>query len=154
MDEPTSYFRYTEVLVGEGYTDVCGEYVRTGSHVKLQLQEFRVIKRTPCGVRIDDYSPGGRFISRDWNKQWASPTVEGARQSFIARKKRQVRILEAQLAKAKEAQGLAMFGHCPTEVGWLVPLPAWARGTDPSAQGVRDAARDFEHRCLQDYVSG
>lgn len=153
MDTPekvTSYFRYEEVLIGDGYTDVSGEYVSTGSHVRLQLREFQVLKHTPKGVRIDDYetratatgSVRGRFISRDWNKQWASPTVEGARLSFIARKKRQARILEAQLRQAQEAMRLAEEGFkssgdlhlrvrelLPTEVGWLVPRPAWARGS-------------------------
>jgi len=153
-DAPTSYFRYDEVLIGEGYTDQCGEYVRTGSRVKLQLHEYRVLKETPRGVRIDDYSDGGRFISRDWHKQWACPTVEEARQSYIARKRRQVRILEARLATAREAMGLAELGHCPTEVGWLVPRPPWARGSDPSAQAAKDAARSFELKALQDWASG
>ena len=154
-EEPTSYFRYEEVRYGTGYTDVHGEYVSTGSYVELQLREFRVIRRTPCGVRIDDYrSEHGRFISREWNKQWACPTVEEARLSFIARKERQIRILRAQLKQAKEALGKAAAGHCPTEVGWLVPRPPWARGSDPTAEVARVVARDFEHRCLQDYVSG
>jgi len=141
-ETPTSYFRYEELRVGEGYTDQSGEYVVTGSSVRLQLREFRVVKETPCGVRIDDYSQGGRFISREWNKQWASPTVEGARLSFIARKRRQARILEARLRQAQEAMGLAEDGYrtssdrllrnrepIPKEVGWLVPKPAWARGS-------------------------
>ena len=84
---PTSYFRFEEVRYGTGYTDESGEYVSTGSYVKIQLREYRVIKRTPKGVRIDDYSgEHGRFISDEWTKQWACPTVEAARASFIARK--------------------------------------------------------------------
>lgn len=144
MTEVTSYFRYEEVRRGTGYTDEGGEYVSTGSYVELQLREFRVIKQTPCGVRIDDWrSPHGRFISRDWNKQWACPTVELARQSFIARKRRQAGILEAQLRQAKEAMQLAQDGHAssgdrhyrdrkalPTEVQWFEgSRPAWARGS-------------------------
>lgn len=145
MVEPTSYFRYEEVLRGTGYTDQSGEYVSTGSYVELQLREFKVLKETPCGVRIDDYmrssQPHGRFISRDWNKQWASPTVEEARQSFIARKRRQARILEARLRQAQEAMKLAEDGFAssgdrhyrdrkplPTSVGWLLGhKPDWAR---------------------------
>ncbi len=139
---PTSYFRYEEVLVGEGYTDQWGEYVHTGSHVRLQLREYKVLKHTPKGARIDDYTPGGRFVSREWNKQWACPTVEEARLSFIARKRRQARILEARLRQAQVAmelaeQRLASSGDkylrdrkpLPTSVGWLGPRPSWARET-------------------------
>ncbi len=153
-ETPTSYFRYTEILVGEGYTDQWGEYVSTGSHVKLQLREFQVIKVTPRGARIDDYSQGGRFISRDWNKQWASPTIEQARQSFIARKKRQMRILEKQLQRAKEAMHKATMGNLPSEVGWLIPCPSWARGTDPTAEVAKLEAKAIEHKMLSDWVSG
>lgn len=142
-DAPTSYFRYEEVRYGTGYTDQSGEYVSTGSYVKLQLREYQVLKHTPRGVRIDDYRLGGRFISRDWNKQWACPTVEEARLSFIARKKRQMLILRARLQQAEEAMALAEHGYAssgdlhyrdrerlPTEVPWFQHhRPAWARGT-------------------------
>lgn len=144
---PTSYFRYDEVLVGEGYIDELGEYVSTGSHVKLQLHEYEVIKQTPTGVRLNDYgrSEHGRLVSRNWNKQWACPTVEEARQSFMARKKRQIRILEARLKTAREAHSLALFGSLPDSVGWLAGCkPEWARGSDPSAQVAKtDAAATY-----------
>lgn len=142
MAEPTSYFRFEEVLCGTGYTDVCGEYVSTGSYVRLQLREYQVIRRTPKGVRIDDYrgSEHGRFISSEWNKQWACPTVEEARRSFIARKRRQARILEARLRQARAAmqlaeEGLASEGDrhyrsrepLPKEVPWLEgSRPPWS----------------------------
>lgn len=124
----SSYFRYEEALVGEG------------SRVELQLCEFQVVRQTPRGVRINDYTGRSRFISRDWNKQWACPTVEEARQSFMARKRRQVLILKARLARAEEALGKASFGELPDRVGWLPMLtrPDWARGTDETA-GVAKA---------------
>lgn len=148
-DAPTSYFRYSEVLRGTGYTDQWGEYVSTGSYVALQLQEFQVIKHTPKGVRIQDYHyrggtlETGRLICHDWNKKWACPTVEEARLSFIARKKRQARIYEARLRQAKEALQLAEDGFAstgdvhyrdrkplPRSVPWaLGSKPAWARET-------------------------
>lgn len=143
-DAPTSYFRFEEVRYGTGYTDQWGEYVSTGSYVKLQLQEYRVIKQTPKGVRIDDYRrslcPHGRFISREWHKQWACPTVEEARLSFIARKKRQISIYQSRLRQAKKALELAEQGFAsegdelyanrellPKEVPWMEGhRPPWS----------------------------
>lgn len=143
MTEPTSYFRFEEVRHGTGYTDVCGEYVSTSSYVRLQLREYQVIRRTPKGVRINDYSGSehGRFISSEWNKQWACPTVEEARQSFIARKRRQALILEARLRQARTAMQLAEDGFAsegdrlyskreplPTEVPWIEGhRPPWSQ---------------------------
>jgi hypothetical protein len=141
VETPTSYFRFYETCVETGYTDWDGDFVSTGSYVKLDLQEFEVIKNTPKGVRINDYSQTGRFISREWNKQWASPTVEETRLSFIARKKRQACILEAQLRQAYAAMELAEQGFVskgdeshrnsellPKEVPWLLGhRPDWSQ---------------------------
>jgi hypothetical protein len=140
----SSYFRFEEVRHGTGYTDEWGEYVSTGSYVRLQLREFKVIKETPQGVRINAYDwrePNGKLILRTWNKQWACPTVEEARLSFIARKRRQMQIYEARLRTAKTAMELAEKGFksegdrlysrrepLPTEVPWIVGhRPPWSQ---------------------------
>jgi hypothetical protein len=136
----SSYFRFEEVRHGTGYTDEWGEYVSTGSYVRLQLREFKVIKETPQGVRINAYDwrePNGKLILRTWNKQWASPTVEEARKSFIARKRRQALILEARLRQAKEAMELAEQGFASSgdrHYSRREPLPTavpWVEGHKP-----------------------
>lgn len=65
---------------------------------QLEIIAFPIIKRTPTGFRIWRGHNGRcdetRFISRKWNKAWASETAEGALRDFIARKQRQAAIYE------------------------------------------------------------
>ena len=138
MSAPTSYFRYEESRISLG-CDEWGEPIPGYGGVRLYLREFEVIKVTPTGVRLNDYSnnPQGRLVSRNWSKQWACPTVEEARQSFIARKRRQLRILESKMQQAKDALAQARGGSAPHEVGWMCPKPVWARGTDETAKAAQ-----------------
>jgi len=65
---------------------------------QLEIIAFPIISRTPTGFRIWRGHNGRcdetRFISRKWNKRWASETAEGALRDFIARKQRQASIYE------------------------------------------------------------
>lgn len=70
----------------------------TGSR-EVVLIEFEVVKETRTGVRLDT----GRFVSRHTIKQYACPTIEEAKKSFLARKNKQIRILTSQLEAAKLA---------------------------------------------------
>ena len=101
------YWRVEDVLRSSGCFDVDGDYIPGPSRVELELLPFRVLKTTPSGVRIDDYQTRvngkGRFISRDWTKQWACPTIEEAVQSFVARKKKQRLIYSSKLRNIDEA---------------------------------------------------
>lgn len=105
------WFRVEEHLESNGYVDVSGDYVRTGSTVRVTLQAHRVVKVTPYGVRLDN----GMFIHREWNKRFAAPTKSDAVTDFIARKKRQIRVLTGQLETAREALKLVEGGKLDTQ---------------------------------------
>ncbi len=120
------FIRCEDRLIGEGYTDQWGEYVHTGSRVKLQFQAFPVLRRTPCGVVIDDFQSRntplrGRFINFSWNKQFAHATKEAALKSYIARKKRQELIMLARARHAVAGRQLAEYQLAAAK-GHPVPL--------------------------------
>jgi hypothetical protein len=75
--------------------------------VKLELNQYNVIKKTKCGVRINDFSLRGKFINLSAKKQWVCETPEKALDSFIARKDRQLGILKNQLSHVEKAIKLA-----------------------------------------------
>lgn len=79
--------------------------------VAIYLVEYKVIKHTKCGVWIqgshdlERYTlvERKRFVLLSARKKFACPTIEEAKESFIARKKRQIKILKSQLRKAESA---------------------------------------------------
>jgi len=75
------------------------------SQSHLEAWWYRVSKRTRCGAWIDG---GGKFVNLQARKQWACNTVDEALASFIARKRRQVSILSAQLKAAEADLSLAL----------------------------------------------
>jgi hypothetical protein len=82
------------------------------SHVFLH--EFDVVRETPCGAWIQHSYGKKRFINLRCVKQWASKTPEEAKKNFLARKKRQISILEHQLQDAKDsviAMGLVSLAY-------------------------------------------
>lgn len=76
------------------------------SRLMLLKSEFPIIKWTNCGAWIDVYGRR-RFVNLQSKKKYACFTVEEALESFHARKKRQIRILKAQLAQAEAALKLS-----------------------------------------------
>ena len=81
--------------VGEGHTDVC----------KIELD---VIKKTPCGVWLDlGFGSGSRWVSCTSHKRYACPTEAEAMESFLARKRRQITILQSQIKRAERAIAVA-----------------------------------------------
>ena len=84
-----------------GYTD---EFDRPrGSSVEVELRIFHVVKRTPKGFWIDLGFGSRRFVRSQGTKRYAHETPELAMQSFIARKRRQLQILHAQIEHAEQA---------------------------------------------------
>jgi hypothetical protein len=109
-----TYYRYSDPLLFEEH--------QYDSLNELQLEQYEVLKKTPCGVWIkyprNDkylYSPmkyieGKKFILRKIysypiykvpRKCFAWPTKEEALISYIARKEKQIRLLEGQLECVK-----------------------------------------------------
>ena len=68
---------------------------------------FKLIKETPCGYWIRNERFYGdkhkKWMSKNSHKQFACLTQEDAMISFQARKKRQIKILTAQLNSAKQS---------------------------------------------------
>ncbi|TPL42664.1 MULTISPECIES: hypothetical protein [unclassified Mesorhizobium] len=71
----------------------------SSSTPSIHLRRFRVLRETPKGVWLDDWSRE-RFVLKDANKRWAYPTIELARESFLIRKRRQVQHLKIYLEHA------------------------------------------------------
>lgn len=79
-----------------------------GSYMQVEIQAFHVYKRTPKGFWIsptlllpNHLQTKGRFVLLEANKHYACLTVEEAKESFIARKKRQQQI---HLSRARSAE--------------------------------------------------
>jgi hypothetical protein len=75
---------------------------RTTNGIHVYFREFDVIKETPRGVWIDIYG-AKRFVLKEARKRYACPSKEEAKESFKARKTRQIKILTKQLENAKRA---------------------------------------------------
>lgn len=73
------------------------------THPRLELVWLRVTKRTAKGAHVACLlNQNGDTFVRLWaNKAFARNTVDEAVKDFIARRKRQIRILEGQLNRAK-----------------------------------------------------
>lgn len=95
------YFRIENHQVSSG-VDEFDNPVGPG-RTELYLHSYEVLKETPKGVWIQAYGTK-KFILQNARKKFACPTIEEAIESFIARKKRQIRILSGQLENAKMAQ--------------------------------------------------
>jgi hypothetical protein len=82
----------------------------------LSKSTFPVLKETAAGVWLDVYGQR-RFVRADAMKRFACPTEQEALESYHARKRRQVRILRAQLASAEAALSLTKDGEtAPTSL--------------------------------------
>lgn len=102
------------------FGDSCGP-----SHTNVRLVEFGVEKRTPKGAWLkrlyghgphaDGYLSGERrFVLLSANKRFACPSIEEALVSFVARKSRQISILDARRDDARKAIAIA---KCIVEKG-------------------------------------
>ena len=68
----------------------------------VYLSELLVIRKTLCGVWLElPFGSGKRFVRKDARKRYACPTKDEAIDSFIARKRRQTRILTVQLNRVR-----------------------------------------------------
>jgi hypothetical protein len=80
---------------------------RSSGELKVELRQYRIIKRTPAGFWIDIGMGERRFVKITPKKQFAHETKAAAIDSFIARKKRQFLIYRARLDDAEEALSTA-----------------------------------------------
>lgn len=100
MNEFAFLFDTNPKLVESWWLPIEGEHYfrieNTSSPNELYLTAKKVLRRTPKGLWVDDYGVE-KFINNSHKKQFAHPTKELAMKAYIARRKRQVEILSAQL---------------------------------------------------------
>lgn len=73
-----------------------------GHRKKLVVHEYPVLKETEKGVWIGFCWEERRFVRKSGRKRFAWPSEEEAYESFKARKRKQIRILLAQIHAAEE----------------------------------------------------
>lgn len=71
--------------------------------VRLYVRKFIVTKVTPKGVRLND----GGLVLNHWRRKYANPTKALARESFLARKEKQLSFLYTQSGHIRTAMELA-----------------------------------------------
>lgn len=103
---PDLFYRYDDVQYAAP-ADEWGESRGTGQLV-VHLHEYEVTKRTPKGVWLALHGYGFRSASKRFmltsaRKRFACPTEAEARESFLARKRKQIRIYTARIERAKRA---------------------------------------------------
>lgn len=107
------FYRYTSHRVSAG-CDEYGDPLPWAGDLHLYFLKFKVLKRTACGAWLQDSTQprGKRFVLLTANKRFALPTRREALESFIARKKRQKRILVSQMYETDRAMKLAEERLC------------------------------------------
>ncbi len=94
-----TWYRYEDKLYSIG-VDEDGDSL--GSETRVILFRCEVIKRTPCGAWVNGPN-GKRFVNLNHTKSFACPTIEEAKASFLARKKRQISIYRNRVKNAERA---------------------------------------------------
>jgi hypothetical protein len=95
--KPTTAYRFEDVSFAGPEDDPGGGYLR------VQRQEFTIIRWTKCGFWISFPFGSDRFVLNTAKKKFACTTKEEALASFKARKKRQRSILQQRLNEVSEA---------------------------------------------------
>lgn len=102
-----SWYRYEDIQYAapvDEFDRPCGK-----GELLVLLREYPVLRHTPKGVWLAGtgdlrYSHHiDRFVRNDAKKRFACPTIEEAKESFIARKRRQASINHARAERAEEA---------------------------------------------------
>lgn len=113
MTDTTFYYRIDAIEDRSPYT-LTLDGSTPESKPRCTIRHCRVVRTTPSGVFVDKGYGEHVFINKRWNKQYAHPTKEEALQSFIARRKRWLRLLKRDLERAerelKFAEQMATVG--------------------------------------------
>ena len=114
QEELVLYYRYIDkCYAGCSATEWGSEdYYISGPHLELQL--YRLVKKTPKGAWLARYYKGmelvepnsKRWVSDTATKRLAHPTKEEALHSFICRKRRQAAIYQERMNTAERAKAL------------------------------------------------
>lgn len=93
----TEWYRFDDVTYSVCIDPDGDQY---GSSTRVLLRKYRVISETKTGAWLDLGMDDKRFTRINSRKRFACPTIEEAKASYVARKKRQAAIYEARAAKA------------------------------------------------------
>jgi len=103
LDKREKLYRYDYYLECEFSEDY---YVEP--NVRLKCRKYTIIKKTKCGVWIEQYGrKGKKFVNLLKRKKFACETPQEALEQFLHRKQRQQCILEEQLKHIKISINLA-----------------------------------------------
>jgi hypothetical protein len=87
------------------------EDINTYDGPRIVEKTYNLVKETTHGYWINNiflfFGEGKRWVSKTSRKRFAYPTKNEALQSFIARKTRQITILQYNLKRAQESLQLA-----------------------------------------------
>jgi len=96
----SKYYRFEDYLESSGvdeWDNSLGPPIQ-----RVRIREFDVEKETPKGVWIRGFM-FRRFQLKECRKRFACPSVELAMESFMARKRKQAKILRTRLAGVEHA---------------------------------------------------
>lgn len=101
-EQKTYFYRYIES--GSADSESSLEF----NSVTLFLELLEVVKKTPCGTWITHGYTGAKnkFVLDHSIKKYAHPTKEAAYKSFLARKKKQLKIYKDKIATIQVAMTL------------------------------------------------
>lgn len=103
---PECWYRYYEVHYSGG-CDEWGDVIPGTGRIAVELMEIPVIKKTPCGAWVGWDEHDKKFVNLNWNKRYALPTLEEAKASYRARKRREISLMEARANGARLALAAA-----------------------------------------------
>ncbi|QDH84039.1 hypothetical protein KMC60_gp30 [Achromobacter phage vB_AxyP_19-32_Axy11] len=101
------WYRYEQDLQSGGHYDLDGEFIPGVPRVGINLIEYTVIKYTPKGVWLNVLGRK-RFVLHQGRKKFAHADKKDAVESFVARKDKQIRILQSQQNNAITARNMAI----------------------------------------------
>jgi hypothetical protein len=100
----------------EIYYRMADRLMYEGGEIKIELEKFQVVKRTPKGAWIIPHAEPGwwqspnpkkRFVLDGDGRRYAYPTVDAAHKSYLRRKVVQISRLEDQMLVANVALKVA-----------------------------------------------
>lgn len=99
-------FRYEDKVYSTCEISPSGAETYSTTPVRLELEEYEVVKQTQCGFWID-WAFSKKWVSNAGKKRYAYPTKELALKSFRFRKERQISIHQKIIKRAIQALRLA-----------------------------------------------
>lgn len=108
MSELEFLYRYEEVRWSLGVDEFDNPFPRY--NLEIILRKYPVFKKTPKGawIRYEFDQEPFKFVNLIARKRFACRTIEEAKESFVAHKKRQIQLLRNRLSEAEE--GLKIVG--------------------------------------------